>query len=119
MHIELILDLSEITDFYGDIPETLNAPSWSFERYELCFDPNEHADAFDYDFVEPVDRLCGALIDRGEVDYLTASQCKILVPWLEERLKRPCPHPLNALYPKLLVFARKAAELGTGVVVDL
>lgn len=119
MRIELIIDLSHILHFYGNIPETFGAPAESYERHELAFDPDEYEDVFDYDFVEPVDELCGALIDRGDVDYLTADQCDLLVPWLEKRLERSCPYPLDTFYPKLLEFARRAVELGTGVVVDL
>lgn len=119
MGIELIIDLSRIASFYGSIPETAGAPVGSYERYQLDFDSFDYFDIIDEDFIQPVDNICHSLLDIGDVEYLDIGQCKLLVPWLEKRLERPCPHPLDAFYPKLLEFARRAIELGTGVVIDL
>ena len=119
MYIILILKPSLIRHYYGSIPETTDAPAEAYELYRLMIDPFDYFDLIDTDFVNPVDELCGALLDVGDVDYLDARQCELLVPWLAERLKRPCAYPLNEFYPKLLNFAQRAAKLGTGVVVEL
>ena len=46
----------------------------------------------------------------------TASSC---AAWLRERMKRPVPPILQDFYEKLLEYAERAIELGTGVVVEL
>lgn len=119
MYIILILKPSLIRRHYGRIPETSDAPADAYELCSFAIDPFDYFDLIDKDFVCPVDELCGALLDVGDVDYLDARQCELLVPWLAERLKRPCAYPLNEFYPKLLNFAQRAAKLGTGVVVEL
>ncbi len=119
MRLELILNSSLIKRHYGNVPDTYGAPEGAYESYTPNFEANDYKDDFDLDFVEPVNALCHSLIDRGDVDYLDASQCELLVPWLEKRLKRPCPHPLDCFYSRLLEYARRASELGTGVVLDL
>lgn len=71
------------------------------------------------DFVDPVDDLCDSLLDYGDIDYFNTESCEKLVPWLEDRLTRPCPDWAHMLYEKLLEYAREAVRLGTGVVVEL
>ena len=119
MYIALILNLSLINRYYGRIPETSDAPANSYELHYFTFNPFDYFDLIDTDFVNPVNELCGALLDIGDVDYLDAQQCSILVPWLVKRLTQACPHPLDEFYTKLLDFAQRAVELGTGVVVEL
>lgn len=69
--------------------------------------------------IGPIDRLCNSLIDPGDVDYLNAEQCKLMLGWLEWRLTEPINPRLETIYRKLVEFANKAIELGTGIVFDL
>ena len=55
----------------------------------------------------------------GDVDYLNAEQCKLMLGWLEWRLTEPINPRLETIYRKLVEFANKAIELGTGIVFDL
>lgn len=119
MRLELIIDPASIDSYYGNIPDTFNAPNNAVERYVPDFEANDYKDLFDLDFVEPVNSACHSLIDRGDVDYLDASQCEELTLWLKERMKRHCPYPLDVFYPKLLEFSKKAVALGTGIALDL
>ena len=108
MYIALITDLSGISRFYRYIPEIANTPKNAVERYELGFNPDDIAALFDQEFAQPVDEICDALVDRGgDIDYLNAEQCRLLAPWLEEKLKQVPPHPLDTFYPKLLEFAKR------------
>ena len=119
MFLVLILNLSLIRHYYGNIPEFSDAPPEAYELHRLDFPPTDFIDVIDLEFAFPVNDMCDALLGPGDVDYLDARQCELLVPWLAKRLAQPCPYPLNELYPKLLEFAQRAVELGTGVVVDL
>lgn len=119
MYITLILKPSLIRHCYGPVPDISNAPVDAYELYQLTINPFDYFDIIDTELVVPIDELCGALLDVGDVDYLNARQCELLIPWLIDRLKRPCPYPLDKLFPKLLEYAQRAAELGTGVVVEL
>ncbi|WP_244609154.1 hypothetical protein [Bifidobacterium moukalabense] len=86
------------------------------ESYELS---EEDKDLLDEDFVIPVNDLCGSLIGPTDVDYLNAEQCKLMLGWLEQRLKEPVNPRLETIYRKLVEFARKAIKLDTGIVFDL
>lgn len=119
MLLELIIDPALIKHHYGSIPETYDAPARAYERFSADYSADDYKNAFDRDFVEPVNALCNSLIDRGDIDYLNANQCKQLIPWLEERLKRRNPYLLDEFYEKLLEYSRRAVALGTGIVLDL
>ena len=58
-------------------------------------------------------------IEAGEISYLNAEQCKLMLGWLEWRLTEPINPRLETIYRKLVEFANKAIELGTGIVFDL
>ncbi len=115
--MELILILSlEGLDYYGYIPETFQAKPGQIESFELT---EEDEDLLDEDFINPIDRLCNSLIDPGDVDYLNAEQCKLMLGWLEQRLREPVNPRLETIYRKLVEFANKSIELNTGIVFDL
>ncbi len=86
------------------------------ESYELT---EEDEDLLDEDFVIPVNDLCNSLIGPRDVDYLNAEQCKLMLGWLEQRLKKPISPRLETIYRKLIEFASKAIKLNTGIVFDL
>ena len=115
--MELILVLSlEGLDYYGYIPETFQAKPGQTESFELT---DEDENLLDQDFVDPIDRLCNSLIDPGDVDYLNAEQCKLMLGWLEQRLTEPVTSRLETIYRKLVEFANRAIELNTGIVFNL
>lgn len=115
--MKLILVLSlEGLDYYGYIPETFRAKPGQTESFELT---EEDEDLLYKDFIDPIDKLCDSLIDPGDVDYLNAGQCRLMLGWLERRLKEPVSPRLETIYRKLVEFANKAIELNTGIVFDL
>ena len=116
MIFELILDMSLINDFYGDIPETFTAPASAFECFEW---PLEDQELLAADFVEPINDLCGTNLDIYDVDWFDAHRSVLLAGWLSERLQKPCTERLHELYTVLLDYATRAVELGTGIVVEL
>ena len=117
MRLGLVLTL-EGTHYYGYVPcfSSIEKDSQSIESYELT---EEDEELLDEDFVSPIDKLCNALIDPGEVDYLNAEQCKLMIKWLEQRLNKPVHPRLKEIYHKLIEFANKAIKLNTGIVFDL
>ncbi len=100
-------------DTNNTIPLDQDARAESFELDE------EDAEFLDKDFVIPIDDLCDALIGIGDVDYLNADQCKMMLEWLEQRVTESIHPRLETLYRKLIEFAGKAIELNTGIVFDL
>lgn len=91
--MELVLVLSlEGLNYYGYIPETFQAKPGQTESFELT---EGDEDLLDKDFIGPIDRLCNSLIDPGDVDYLNAEQCKLMLGWLEWRLTEPINHGLK------------------------
>ena len=115
MRLILIRDFQGL-HYYGYIPETNNARKEQIEVFELN---KEDEDLLDKDFVTSVDDLCHSLIDPGDVDFLNADQCRLLLGWLRERLKDPLEPRLEIIYNVLVRFVQKAIELDTGIVFDL
>lgn len=99
-----------------DVPEVL--PDSRIEVFDFCIDFNNR-DAFEADFISPVDKLCGALIDFDEVEFLNASQCKLLKDWLENKLMGKVNPIFVSVYRKFLEFVTLAVELKTGVDIEL
>ncbi len=112
--MELVLVLSlEGLNYYGYIPETFQAKPGQTESFELT---EGDEDLLDKDFISQIDRLCNSLIDPGDVDYLNAEQCKLMLGWLANGGSRSrSTRRLETIYRKLVEFANKAIELGTGI----
>lgn len=113
---ELIKDFSVIKSYYGYIPETADAPNWAIEQFPI---DEEDVALLCNDFVEPIDKACGSLLDCGDVDYFDVEQCEKLKNWLDDRLTRPCPDRLCQLYDVLLDYASRAIDMRTGLVIEL
>ena len=115
MRFFLIRDLSDL-DFYGYIPETINASEKQIESFEL---DEKDEDPLDKDFINPVNDLCHSPIDLMDVDYLNSAQCKLLPGWLQQRLTQSIEPRLRTIYTVLIRFAKAAIDLQTGIVFDL
>lgn len=112
MHFQLIKTQTPRV-FYGDIPTDL----LDNEAETYMFDWDDMLIMLE-DFRTPINDLCDTLFDMGDVDYLPANKCTLIIPWLESRLDT-CEGRLYDLYSKLLDYAQRAVELDTGVVVEL
>lgn len=99
----------------GYIPDV---PLHSNERVEIYSFDLDLWLLIDKDFIDPVNNLCGTLLDNGDIDFFDARQCRLLAGWLEARLEQPIDSRLADLYRKLADFARRAIEYGTGVVIE-
>lgn len=117
MRLELFLTLDG-AQYYGYIP-FFNIGDENPKRTESYELTEEDEDLLDEDFVIPVNDLCNSLIGPRDVDYLNARQCKLMLGWLEQRLKKPISPRLETIYRKLIEFASKAIKLNTGIVFDL
>lgn len=115
MRIVLVRDLTGC-DYFGYIPEFSEAQREHVETFEV---DEADGDLLDEDFVSPVDEICQALIDVGDVEYLNADQCKLLLDWLKRRLQRPVDSRLRVIYNQLVQFATEAINLDTGIIFDL
>lgn len=117
MEIVLIRDLTGITycGYVPNVPYQIEGDP-RFERIQL---EEEDADLLVEDFVEPIDKLCGALLDDGDFDYFDKNKCLKMKRWLEERLKKGCSSRLGIIYTKLLKFSEEAIGLNTGIIIDL
>lgn len=115
MHFELFLTLEGLC-WYGNIPLSSGVPKRVSEKYQI--EPSD-VRLLDQDFVDPINDLCGTLLDDGDVDFFDANQCELLAGWLEERIGRLSDCRLAELYRILLEYANQAVSLGTGMVIEL
>lgn len=107
----------EGVNYYGRIPEPPLELTPQVEHYSM--EPSDEK-LLNKDFIAPVDELCGALLDIGDVDFLNARQCRLLAAWLKTRLTQDSLNPrLRTIYTILLDYAQRAIEYGTGVVIEL
>lgn len=107
--------------YYGDepdVPEPLPDPR--VEKYDFDFGANlEIWHQFKDDFVNPVNDLCGSLLDFGDCDYFDVEKCAKLKKWLEGRLAENVPDSFRPAYEKLLDYSSRAIVLKTGILVQV
>ncbi len=70
------------------------------------------------DFALLVDDPCDVLLDIGDVDFFNVSQCKKLLEVLDT-ISYPEFKEMSEFISDLKVAAKRAIELGTGIVVEL
>ncbi len=68
--------------------------------------------------VRDIDLICGALLDLGDLDVLSVSQCKDFSAWLAARLQRPLNPHLQGFYSTALKMSRRAIELDSALIVE-
>lgn len=108
MKFELFLTLENM-HWYGYIPCPKDGDLSGVEVYQL-----EESDwpLPEANFLEPVDALCDALLDYGDIDFFDVDKCKKLSVWLEDQLAgNGATGRLRVLYEKLDEYARRAITL--------
>lgn len=110
----LFLDLNG-DRWYGEIPE-YDDPTGHVEVYDVDW---ELHDILLEQFAYPINEVCGTCLDDGDVDFFDKEQCVKLAGWLEGRLAGELDPRLREPYEKLLEYAKRAIELGTGVEVEM
>ena len=115
MYIALIKNFDGLT-YYGNIPEIFGAPESSYERFELT--ENER-DFLIRDFVNPVNDVCGTLLDLGDIDFFDYKACKKLINWLNKHIDKVKDEDNLRVYQALRVYCEQAIRLNTGIVVEL
>ncbi|OZG57316.1 hypothetical protein BTIS_1410 [Bifidobacterium tissieri] len=103
--------------FWHRIPQRIGCPPSQVEIFRMTADADR--DLMDADLVDPVNNLCDALLGPYDVDFLDATQCRLLAGWIEARLTQPITPRLAEIYRKLDDYARRAIEYNTGVVIEL
>ncbi len=78
----------------------------------------DDAELFESD-IDDIDRVCGALLDIGDVEFFNADKCVKLSDWITERLKQPLSPRYQNLLGVLKEYCQQAIQLGTGVYIDL
>lgn len=117
MKIELFYTLDTV-DWYEDIPES---SSLAKNQYEIIndYDPLIYWDELRGDeFMRPVNKLCGTLLDCGDIGFFNTANCIKLKNWLEARLDKPTTSYQHKFYTDLLDFATRAIQYKTGVVLE-
>ena len=118
MFFRLIKTSEGVQSFYGEIPQYMEE---DYAKYTEIYpiESDEDRDLLLEDFMNPINDLCGTLLDYGDVDWFGVENCKKLKAWLIDRMRRPCNERLRILYTALLGYAVRAIEYDTGVVVEL
>ncbi len=78
----------------------------------------DDAELFELD-IDDIDRICGALLDIGDVAFFNSEQCVKLEAWIEERLDQSILPRYRELLEVLRDYCQRAVKLGTGVYIDL
>lgn len=105
-----------MTYYGGKIPNTPFPPDPRIKEFPLN---EQDCELLCEDFVDSINVYCDTLLDDGDVDYFDKAKCLLLKSRIEKRLPSVSNERLKSLYGKLLEFANRAIELGTGVVVEL
>lgn len=101
--------------YYGDIPEATSVPENQVESTLYGFDADWHAII---DFAMKVNDACGTALDISDVDFFDVRKCKELVTLLDAPISIE-DDVLAGFVVDLKVAAKRAIELGTGIVVEL
>ena len=75
MKFELFLSLKNM-HWYGCIPCPKDGSGSEVEVYQL---QESDSPLLEANFLEPVDALCDALLDYGDIDFFDADKCKKLL----------------------------------------
>ncbi|MBQ3087279.1 MAG: hypothetical protein IJC45_08085 [Clostridia bacterium] len=115
MTFELVLDLDGLT-YFSDIPNWTPEMSHNFEVFYLN---GEEDLQLMMSVVDDLNLHCQSLLDNGDADYFSGTKLQCLYNWLVRILKTDLNDRLQQLLHKLLLFAERAIELQTGVVIEL
>lgn len=115
MNSQLVLTLEGIDKYYGDIPLVENYPN---KYEEFSFSDDGIDEYLGESFAVPVNKECGCLLGYGDVDYLNAEKCKKLIPWIEKNIDTFVNPKGKEAVEKILVFAKRAVELNTGIIIE-
>lgn len=118
MTLLLLLNKSQIKcDEFG-FPNYPEPPDPRIE--ETLFDIDEsYMDVLEEEFYEPMNNLCGTILDMWEQEFFDRNACEKIKPWLEDRLANSdVPEILVEPCKKLLEYVARAIDLNTGVVIE-
>ena len=118
MTLLLLLDMSQIEcDEFG-FPDFPEPPDPRIE--EALFNIDEsYMDVLEEEFYEPVNNLCGTILDMWEQEFLDRNACEKIKPWIEERIANGnVSEILVDPFKKLLEYVARAIDLNTGVVIE-
>ena len=121
MILMLYHDLSKVKYWYGPVPgdgpvETDNVSV--LYTSEDCYMDDETYPAYYDNVFGPINDVCGSDLDNFDYDYLSAEQCKKLVPWLDKQIANPKDKRFLPLYKELRDYAKKAIEYNTGIGIE-
>ncbi|MCF0217171.1 MAG: hypothetical protein HUK21_11975 [Fibrobacteraceae bacterium] len=116
MYAFLILDMNGVVCTYGNIPNTDPLDTKHFEY--VSYNEDSDIQLLDQNFLEPVNRACGTLLDPAEDDFFGKEKCVLLKKWLESQLHESLHPRLKEIYEALLDFSKRAIELNTGIVIE-
>ncbi|WP_288801157.1 hypothetical protein [uncultured Fibrobacter sp.] len=103
--------------YYGDRPDAIDNGDARIETYDFSIG-QEYEDLLEEDFINPMYNLCGSLVDIDESDFFDVEKCAMLVNWLENRFRQEVHPVLKPVYEKILEYAQKAIEYGTGIIIQ-
>ncbi|MFR0558393.1 hypothetical protein ACLUWO_05835 [Pseudoscardovia radai] len=120
MILSLYHDLSKVKKWYVNIPadDPVDTDNVTVLYTSEDCDMDEDWEAYEKCFFLPVDKLCNALLEMYEYDFLNAEQCKKLVPWLDKQIRHPNDKRFLPMYKELKDYALKAIEYNTGIGIE-
>lgn len=118
MFVALIKSFEDI-EWFVDIPQVRFE---SDSKVELHWLSEQNRLPIAQDFAWNTNSKTGRLLSIYEDDYYDADNCSVIAAWLNKRLAGDwgaCPDGLRSDYELILSLARRAIDLGTGIVIEL
>lgn len=114
MKVYLAHDLSNLP-MYGGVPD-LTQEKEKVVSFEIT---EEDSNLIDDLFVDQTNELCEASLDLGDYQYYNASQCALLLEWLNNVSREERMIPLLNFFNKLKVYLQYAIANNTGIAIEL
>lgn len=114
MKVYLAHDLSNLP-MYGDVPD-LTQEKEKVVSFEIT---EEDSNLIDDLFVDQTNELCEATLDLGDYQYYNASQCALLLEWINNVSREERMIPLLDFLNKLKDYLQYAIANNTGIAIEL
>ena len=114
MKAYLAKELSNLP-MYGDVPDLTQTTS-STDSFDISVEECKLIDAL---FIDPTNELCDTALELGDYQYYNASQCSLLLEWLNSVSGEERMIPLLNFFNALEGYLQYAVANNTGIAIEL
>lgn len=115
MKVYLAKDITNLP-LYGDVPDLTQGDTTVVDSFDISDKEESYIDS---QFVDQTNAVCDAALDLGDYQYYNASQCRLLLGWLEGELENKDKTTLYDFFIKLKDYLQYAVDNNTGIAIEL